>query len=109
MADRNPQTLSVTPLVATYYAPTSGGTGDRVQPGSIMHVKNGNAATVTITFVTPGTVDTDLAVADRTRTVTNGTDAFLIVPSNAAYRDVDGMVQVTWSITTTITFAALTA
>jgi hypothetical protein len=108
MADRNPQTISPTPLAATYNAASSGG-GDRVQPGTILHVKNGNAATVTITMVTPGTVDTDLAVADRTRTVTNGTEAFLTIPSNAAYRDVDGLVQLTWSVTSSVTFASLTA
>jgi hypothetical protein len=108
MADRSPQTISTTPLVATYNAATSGGTGDRVPPGVTLHVKNANAATVTITMVTPGTVDTDLAVADRTRTVTNGTEAFLKIPTNAAYHDVDGMVQMTWSVTSSVTFAVLT-
>jgi hypothetical protein len=83
MADRSPQTISTTPLVATYVAPTSGGTGDRVSPGVTLHVKNANAATVTITMVTPGTVDTDLAVADRTRTVTLASRSSLAMDDRA--------------------------
>lgn len=106
MADRLPQQLGETVLQATYYAASGG--GDRVRPGSILHVKNGNAATVTITMITPGTVDTDLAIADRTRTVTNATEGFLTVPRDQAYRDAAGMVALTWSVTSTVTFAVLT-
>jgi hypothetical protein len=106
MADRMPQTISETVLQATYHAP-SGGAGDRVRPGSVLHVKNANAASVVITMVTPGTVDADLAIADRTRTVTNGTEAFLTVPKDRAYRDADGLVQLTWSVTSSVTFASL--
>lgn len=106
MADRSAQAFTEAVLQPTYYA-ASGGGGDRVHPGNILHVKNGNAASAVITMVTPGTVDVDLAVADRTRTVTNGTDAFLVVPRDQAYRDADGMVQLTWSVTSSVTFAVL--
>lgn len=51
MADRGPQTFTETPLLATYYSASAG--GDRVYPGSVLHVKNANAATVTLTMVTP--------------------------------------------------------
>lgn len=106
MADRSPQVFTETPLVATYYA-ASGGGGDRVHPGTVLHVKNNNAATVTITMVTPGVVDGDLAIADRTRTVTNGTEAFIAVPKSQVYRDADNMVGLTWSVTSSVTFAVL--
>ncbi len=105
MADRAPQTFTETVLTATYYAASAG--GDRVRPGSVLHVKNGNAAPTVITMVTPATVDGDLAVADRTRTVTNGTEAFIAVPKDQAYRDADGMVALSWSVTATVTFAVL--
>lgn len=107
MADRNPQTLAETILQPTYYPATSGA-GDRVQPGSMLHIKNGNASAVTITFVTPGTVDGDLAIADRTRgPLAAGADGFIVVPRDPAYRDVDKLVQVTWSVTATVTFAVM--
>jgi hypothetical protein len=109
MADRSPQTFTETVLQPTYHAASSGG-GDRVRPGNILHIKNANAAPVTVTFVTPGTIDTDLAVADRTRgPIANGADGFLVVPRDQAYRDADGMVQVTWSVNASVTFAVLSA
>jgi len=105
MADRTPQNFTETVLAPTYYAASGG--GDRVYPGNVLHVKNGNAASVVITMVTPATVDGDLAVADRTRTVTNGTDAFVVVPRDPAYRDADNMVALSWSVTSSVTFAVL--
>jgi hypothetical protein len=107
MADRSAQAFTETVLAPTYYPPTSGGTGDRVRPGNVLHVKNANAAPTVITMVTPGTVDRDLAIADRSRTVPNGTEGFLVIPKDQAYRDADGMVQITWSVTASVTFAVL--
>lgn len=107
MADRSPQNLGETLLTPTYY-PATAGAGDRVQPGAILHIKNANAAALTITFVTPGTVDVDLAIADRTRgPIGAGTDAFITVPKDPAYRDVDRLVQITWSVTSSVTFATM--
>lgn len=106
MADRSAQTFSETVLNATYYAATAG-PGDRVYPGNVLHIKNANAAPTVLTMVTPATVDGDLAVADRTRTIANGTEAFLSVPRDAAYRDADGQVALTWSVTASVTFAVL--
>jgi hypothetical protein len=105
MADRSPQALGETVLNATYYAASGG--GDRVRPGNILHIKNANASPTVLTMVTPGTVDGDLAIADRTRTVTNGTEAFIKVPRDTSYRDADGMVALSWSVTATVTFAVL--
>lgn len=105
MADRAAQTFTEDVLTATYYAASAG--GDRVRPGAVLHVKNANAAPAVITMVTPATVDVDLAVADRTRTVPNATERFLVVPTNQAYRDADGMVALSWSVTSSVTFAVL--
>lgn len=105
MADRSPQVFSEAKLTATYYAASAG--GDRVRPGQILHIKNANAAPTVLTFVTPGVVDGDLAVADRTNSITNATEVFIKTPKNQAFRDTDGMVPMTWSITATVTFAVL--
>ncbi len=105
MADRSPQVFTETVLNATYYSASAG--GDRVHPGVVLHIKNANAAPCVLTMVTPGTVDGDLAIADRTRTITNGTEGFIVVPKSAAYRDVDNMVALTWSVTSSVTFAVL--
>lgn len=105
MADRSPQAFTETVLQPTYHAASAG--GDRVRPGVVLHIKNANAASTVLTMVTPATVDGDLAVADRTRTVVNGTEAFLAVPKDQAYRDGDGMVALSWSVTASVTFAVL--
>jgi hypothetical protein len=105
MADRSPQVFTETVLNATYHSASAG--GDRVNPGVVLHIKNANAAPCVLTMVTPGVADGDLAIADRTRTVTNGTEAFLVVPKNQVYRDVDNMVALTWSVTSSVTFAVL--
>lgn len=106
MADRSPQAFTETVLQPTYYA-ASGGGGDRVRPGVVLHIKNANAASTVLTMATPAVADGDLAIADRTRTIVNGTEAFLAVPKDHVYRDIDGMVGLTWSVTTTVTFAVL--
>lgn len=109
MADRSAQSFAETILQPTYHAASSGG-GDRVRPGNILHVKNANASGVTLTFVTPGTADGDLAIADRARgPIATGAEGFIKVPRDQAYRDADGMVQVTWSVNTSVTFAVLSA
>jgi hypothetical protein len=105
MADRSPQTFTETVTAATYHAASGG--GDRVRPGVVLHVKNANAAPTVLTMVTPATVDGDLAVADRTRTFPNATENFMVVPKDHAYRDGDGMVALSWSVTATVTFAVL--
>lgn len=105
MADRSPQTFTEAVLLPTYHAASGG--GDRVRPGVVLHIKNANVANTVLTMATPGTVDGDLAIADRTRTITAGTEPFLVVPKDQAYRDGDGMVALSWSVTATVTFAVL--
>lgn len=106
MATYTAQKIGSTGLGATYNA--ASGTGDRVPPGSLLHVKNGNAAATDLTLVTPQVHDTDLAVADRVVTIpaTNG-ERFVRVPDNTIYRAADGLVDITWTVTATVTFAVL--
>lgn len=105
MAIRATETVDADGLVATYHAASAGGDKVSPGPGQGIHVVNGNAAPTLVTLVTPGTVD-GLAVADRVVTVANGTEAFISVPDT--YRNsADGLADITWSVTATVTFAAI--
>lgn len=79
--------------------------GDRFVPAArtFLHVKNGSGSSVTVTLATPGSVD-GLAIADRTVSVPAGTERMIAVPSEL-YRSSDGLADVTWSATTSVTFA----
>jgi hypothetical protein len=95
-------------LNATYN--NASGTGDRVNPGSIIHVKNGNGSALTATFDVLMLVDGDLAVPDRAISGITATTGmwFLKVPNNSIYQDpADGLVKITWSVTTSVTFAVV--
>lgn len=107
MATRATQHIGTAGLEATYHAASSG--GDKVSPGEGMfiHVVNGSGADITVTLVTPQTVDT-LEVEDRDVTVTTSESRFIAVP--AMYRDPsDGLASIEWSSATDVTFAALKA
>lgn len=106
MATYSAQKPGSTGLAATYNAAAGG--GDRVPPGSLLHVKNANASEVTLTLVTPLVHDGNLAVADRTVAVPPTTgERFVRVPDNTVYRASDGLVDITWSLVTSVTFAVL--
>lgn len=95
--------------LAANYNPASAG-GDRVAPGSIIHVKNGNGGTLNVTFDVILTLDNDLAVSDRVISgipATTG-ERFIRVPNNNIYADpADGLVKITWSVTASVTFAVI--
>lgn len=108
MATIPTQAVPSTGLAATYNAASAG--GDRVAPGSIIHVKNGNAGALTVTFDVVLTLDNDLTVSDRVITgITAVTgERFIRVPNNQIYADpADGLVKVTWSVTSSVTFAVV--
>lgn len=107
MATVNTQNITNLGTAATYSAASPG--GDRFLPadGTFLHVKNGGGSPITVTLVTPGSVD-GLAVADRPISVPAGSDRFIAAPSKL-YRSNDGLGDVTWSGTTSVTFAAIRA
>lgn len=86
--------------------PTASSGGDQVAPSdhTFIHVKNGSASSVDVTLVTPQQVD-GLSVNDRTVTVPAGGDTFIAVPN--LYRNSSGMADITWSATSSVTFAVL--
>ncbi|MGI5232862.1 hypothetical protein [Actinoallomurus sp. CA-142502] len=69
-------------------------------------VKNGSGSSITVTLVTPGTVDGDLAIADRQMTVAAG--ATNGIPVTDRYRDpATGLASITYSSATTVTVAVI--
>lgn len=106
MATVATQNVGTSGLEATYSAASA---SDKVLPGSstVLHVKNGGGADTTVTLITPGTVDS-LAVDNRAVVVTAGEDRFITVPSDLyANRADGGLATVTFSPTTSVTFAVL--
>lgn len=107
VATQNPAVGGTVPTVA---AASAG--GDKIQPGTRLHINNGNAASTTVTIVTPGTQD-GLAITDRTFTVPNGVFpanfGAIDVPSDVYRNPTDGLVDITWSVTASVTFFVLGA
>lgn len=94
-------------LAATYGA--VGGSGDTVANDGkrFVHIKNGNAGTVTVTIPTPGTYK-GKAIADDTITLTTGTEKFIGPWDPEIYNDSSGNVSITCSPTSSVTIACLT-
>lgn len=108
MATRAPEQVPAVGIAGTYYAASAG--GDSVPPGSLLVVRNAGGTACVPTFVTPGVIDGDLAVADRVGIATPITTGlcFYRVPTDRNYVDPsDGLVDITWSFTTSVTFAVL--
>ncbi len=98
-----PQNSGLTP---TYNAAAAG--GDRVPAGNgvLVVVKNASTAAVTVTLVTPGTVEGDLAIADRSYSVPASTgEVWFPVGSN--YRAADGLATINYSAVTSVTVACV--
>jgi hypothetical protein len=110
MATYAAQAIPKAGLNATYNAAAGG--GDRVPPGSILHVKNANGSALVVTLVTLDTADGDLVVTDRASssiTATTGM-AFIAVPRVWPYVDpADGLVGISWSVSASVTFAVVSA
>lgn len=107
MATRAPEQATRGGIAGTYYAASGG--GDSVPPGVLLHIKNGGGAPITPSFVTPGVVDADVPIGDPAgNAIAAGGAAFVRVPTDRNFVDPsDGLVDITWSGTTTVTFAVL--
>ncbi len=88
--------------VAPTANPASAG-GDTVPPDTLIRIMNGGASPITVTAVTPGTVDGDLAIPDRTISIPNATAKYVKF-AQAVYGDpITGLVSLTYSAVTTVT------
>jgi hypothetical protein len=102
-----PKTGLIFTTVLTY-TPAAG--GDRVPPGSLLIFRNTNASGLVVTIATLDTADGDLVVADRAQTsipATTGT-GIVNIPIAWPYVDpTDGLVLVTTSVQTSVSFACV--
>lgn len=85
------------------YVSAAGG-GDTCLPGkgSFLHYKNGSGGSITVTLVTPGTVEGRLAVEDQQRAIAAGAEAMILVGDE--YRNpTTGLASITYSGVTSLT------
>jgi hypothetical protein len=105
MATVATQKITTTGAALTYSAASGG--GDKFTPGpyTYMHAINGGGSPITATLTTPGTVD-GLAVADRTVAIPAGESRMVKLPTEL-YKGAQGLGDVSWSGTTSVTFAVV--
>lgn len=82
---------------------------DRVPPDSVLFVKNGNAASLTVTLISVDNADGDLTVSDRAQTaIATTTQGIIYVPNRWPYVDpADGLVGVQFSVQSSVTYAVV--
>ncbi|ADE43455.1 tail protein [Streptomyces phage phiSASD1] len=89
----------------TYVPASAGGDSAPVGGGLKLHVSNGSGSAVTVTLVTPGTLD-GLAIGDAALVVPAGGHGF--VPLTQIYRDpITGRANITYSAVTSVNVAVL--
>lgn len=104
MANFGAEQVTTTGLGATAHPATAA--GDTVPPDTILRAVNGSGSSVTLTIVTPGTVD-GLAIDDRQIVIPAGEARYARLP-RALYRNPsDGRVHLTWSADTGVTFEVI--
>lgn len=102
-------TTNVVPLTGLrrddkFVAASGGGDDCATGPGVEVAVKNGSGSAVTVTLVTPGTVDGDLGITDRAVSVPAGGET--TIPVTDRYRDPStGRASITYSAVTSVTVA----
>lgn len=106
MATVQSERIQIAGTEATYNAASGG--GDKVAGGDdvVLHVKNADASSHDVTIVTPGTV-AGQAIGDVTVAVPAGEERFIGPLTPAHFEGSDGLVSITWSATTGMTFAAV--
>ena len=97
------QTVPVLAGTAPVFAAPSA--SDTVQIGSMLIVKNGSGASITVTFATPGNLPTGDAYPDKAYTVTAGAEAW--IPVLPEYRQSTGVANVTFSSVSSVTAASI--
>lgn len=85
-----------------YAAPLAADTADI---GSTLIVRNGSAAPITVTLVTPGTVATGDQYPDKAYTVPTAGEAW--IPVLKDYRGASGKAAVTFSAVASVTAAVI--
>lgn len=105
MATLTTQVVSDTGLEATYDTAAAGGDQCATGTGVLLHVKNADASSHTVTLASPQVHRGDLAVDNRDVIVPAGEDRFIAVPD--FYRGSDGLCSITYDAVTSVTVAVL--
>ncbi|GAA3416220.1 hypothetical protein [Streptosporangium vulgare] len=100
-------TYSADAITIAGVTPTSrtAASGDKLTPAdnAFIRVTNGGGSPMTVTFAVPGNNEDGEANPDPVRTITNGTTKCVRV--NRRWADpADGLIALTWSSTTSVTF-----
>lgn len=98
------QKIGLSGAAPTFAAPAA---SDKVPVGSTLIVKNGSAASVTVTLVTPGTLATGDAYPDKSYTVAAGGEAWIPVLVEYRASSASPGAPVTFSATASVTTAAV--
>lgn len=105
MAALSAQRVATSGTAPTYSAASAGGDTAPVGGGLKLHVSNGSGSAVTVTVVTPGTLD-GLSIGDASLSVPAGGHGF--IPLTSVYRDpVTGRANITYSAVTTVNVAVI--
>jgi hypothetical protein len=106
MATLPTQVIGQTGAEITFGNASVGGDACATGDGVKLLVKNGSGSSITVTLVTPGKVDGDLDIADRTFTVAAGEIG--AIPMTDRYRDkATGLATVTYSSATSVEVAVI--
>lgn len=103
VATRAAQTPVISGLEATFHAASGG--GDKVPPNVDLEVVNDDASDKTLTIVTPGTAYGQ-PIGDQAVVITAGERRHIRIPDEG-FTGSDGLVSLTWSAVTDVTFAVL--
>lgn len=105
MALLSPQSVDITGLTPTYSAVNAADTVPR-RDGLVLHVKNGDVAGTDVAIVVPGT-KFGQANPDVVVTVAAGGDSFIHIPNDPSLLNTSGVIDVTYTNTTSVTAALL--
>lgn len=93
--------LAISPLLTAAATPANGDTA-ATGSGTFLVVQNASGSGVTVTLVTPETVD-GLALADRTSVSVPATTGLAVIPLTDRYRDPStGLATINYSATTSV-------
>lgn len=104
MATLTTQAITRAGVAATYAAVTGGGDACEVGDDIVLHFKNTNAATYTVTLAIPASASTysNVAYTNTTKVIPATTGDVFIGPISALYKDpTTGLCQITYTGTTT--------
>jgi hypothetical protein len=103
------QTVTRAGVAQTLVAAAGGGDSFTPGAGAYFHIFNGGGSSITVTFITPGALISDVGLADSGGSVPAGAERlFGPFPRDYFADPTDGLVHVIYSAVTSVTVAAFT-